>query len=63
MRSVTIPISVLTPTTTAFIECACGNDMHVSFSMCGDCMNEESSVIGMSQRVFIDTRRAFNHGN
>ena len=60
MRSVIVPMTTIT---TAFVECECGNDMHVSMSMCGDCINEESNVIGMGQRVFIDTRRSFKYGN
>lgn len=55
-------MSVLS-STAVFIECACGNDMHVSMSMCGDCINEESNVIGMGQRVLIHTRRSFKYGN
>jgi len=60
MRSVIIPLTTIT---NAFVECECGNEMPASFDVCGDCMNEKSDVIGMGQRAFIHTRRAFKHGN
>jgi hypothetical protein len=60
MNSTIIPLTALTCT---FVECECGNEMPASMDKCGDCINEESNVIGMGQRAFVRTRRSFQYGN
>lgn len=48
--------------TSGMIECACGNTIHSSMDMCGDCMEDEMFFVGRGQRVFVQARRNFNFG-
>lgn len=61
------PVVVQNPTSftieTGLIECPeCGELMHVSMDVCGECMNEDSFFVARGQRVITCTRRSFNNG-
>lgn len=62
-----MPIIVQNPTSftikTGLIECPeCGDLMHVSMDMCGECINDGSFFVARGQRVITSTRRNFNNG-
>lgn len=43
--------------------CACGNEMHVSMRICGDCIEDSEYIERVVVKSFISTRRNFQYGN